>query len=201
MAMDGMIAGVDTTGVAATFLLYNLATNPAKQELLHQEIVDIIGPSVLDPITESKLKKMKYLRACCQESHRMRPVTIGLGRRTQKEVTLSGYKVPQGVPVIYTAFVSYGSSSHYPDPQDYRPERWLRGHPDHHTAHPFAHIPFGHGPRMCIGRRFAELEVNILAIRLLQMFRLEYDDPKVNIALSFTNKPDRQVNIKFINRL
>ena len=66
MAMDAMMAGVDTTGGAATFLMYHLASNPDKQEKLYREIVDIIGPSTHDQITESKLKKMKYLKACCQ---------------------------------------------------------------------------------------------------------------------------------------
>merc|ERR1712172_161733 len=72
MAMDAMMAGVDTTGGAATFLLYHLASNEEKQELLYKEICDIIGPSTSDIITESKIKKMKYLRACAQESHRLR---------------------------------------------------------------------------------------------------------------------------------
>ena len=66
MAMDAMMAGVDTTGGAATFLIYHLASNPDKQEKLYNEIVNIIGTNASDQITESKLKKMKYLRACCQ---------------------------------------------------------------------------------------------------------------------------------------
>ena len=96
MAMDAMMAGVDTTGGAATFLLYHLASNEAKQELLYKEICEIIGPSTSDIINESKIKKMKYLRACAQESHRLRPVAAGVGRRTQVPMVLSNYHVPKG---------------------------------------------------------------------------------------------------------
>ena len=96
MAMDAMMAGVDTTGAAATFLLYHLASNEEKQELLYKEICEHIGPSTSDVITESKIKKMKYLRACAQESHRLRPVAAGVGRRTQVPMVLSNYNVPEG---------------------------------------------------------------------------------------------------------
>ena len=67
-------------------------------------------------------------------------------------------------------------------------------------AHAFSYIPFGHGARMCIGRRFAEVELGILVIRALQTFRLSYTGPEVGWVLSFTSKPDRTVNIKFSDR-
>ena len=54
--------------------------------------------------------------------------------------------------------------------------------------------------RMCVGRRFAELELSLLTIRILQRFKLEYSGPSINLALSFTNKPDHAVNITFRNR-
>ena len=134
MAMDAMMAGVDTTGGAATFLLYHLASNEEKQELLYKEICDHIGPSTSDIITESKIKKMKYLRACAQESHRLRPVAVGVGRRTQVPMVLSNYHVPKGVSVQYLAFVSSSCASQYDDPEVFRPERWLRGHECHHQV-------------------------------------------------------------------
>ena len=200
MAMDAMMAGVDTTGAAATFLLYHLASNVEEQEVLYREICDHIGPRTSDPITEAKLKRMKYLRACAQESHRLRPVGAGVGRRTQVPMVLSNYRVPKGVSVQYLAFVSSSCPSQFDDPQVFRPERWLRGHARHHQAHAFSYIPFGHGSRMCIGRRFAELELSILVIRALQAFRLSYSGSEVGWVLAFTSKPDKMVNIKFSDR-
>ena len=81
-----------------------------------------------------------------------------------------------------------------------RPERWLRGCPEHHTAHPFAAIPFAHGLRMCVGKRFAELECHVLAIKVLQEYKLEYHHDPVGIRTDFVNKPDRKIKMKFISR-
>ena len=64
MAIDGMMAGIDTTGNTVSFLLYHLAINPEAQEKLHQEIIKEIGED--DLITETGLNRMKYLKACLQ---------------------------------------------------------------------------------------------------------------------------------------
>ena len=197
MAMDAMMAGVDTTGASATFLLYLLAVNQDKQELLHREIQEVMGEG---KVTVAGLKRMKYLRACSQESHRLLPVVSGSGRRTQKELVLSSYTVPPGTCVIYWTFMAASSESQYDRPSEFLPESWLRGQTEYKRAHPFSHIPFGHGPRSCIGRRFAEMEVNILIIKILQRFRLEYEGPPLGLTMAITNKPDRPVNIKFRDR-
>ena len=115
-------------------------------------------------------------------------------------MVLSGYRVPPGVSAVYTAFLSTNSDSQFPEAAAYRPERWLRGHPCQHRAHAFSSIPFGHGARMCVGRRFAELELSVLAIRTLQRFRLHHAGPGPDLELAFTNRPDRPVNIAFIDR-
>ena len=61
----------------------------------------------------------------------------------------------------------------FPEPEKFMPERWLRGK-GRADIHPFASLPFSTGPRMCIGKRFADLEVHVLTIRLLQKFKLEW---------------------------
>ena len=121
-------------------------------------------------------------------------------RRTQKELVLSSYTVPPGTCVIYWTFMAARSESQYGRPTEFLPERWLRGQTEYKRAHAFSHIPFGHGPRSCIGRRFAEMEVAILVIKILQRFRLEYEGPGLGLTMAITNKPDRQVNIKFRDR-
>ena len=88
----------------------------------------------------------------------------------------------------------------FDDPDSFMPERWLRGCPQHHKAHPFSSIVFSHGPRMCIGKRFAELECYILAIKMLQRFKLEYHHGDVGIATEFVNKPDKSIKLKLISR-
>ena len=96
--------------------------------------------------------------------------------------------------------LAMNDEKNFVEPEKFKPERWLRGCPGHHTAHPFAAIPFSFGPRMCIGRRFAELEVYVLAIKVLQRFRLEYHHDPVGRAIPFVCRPDKIIKMKFIPR-
>lgn len=82
MAVDALGAGVDTTGNTAAFLLYHLASNADKQERLYQELTEVLGPAG-GQLTEAKLAKLRYLKACVKESQRMLPVVVGTSRRTQ----------------------------------------------------------------------------------------------------------------------
>ena len=94
MAMDAILAGIDTTANTLAFLLYDLAVNPDHQEKLYNEIVEVVGER--GRVTEAKLKKLRYLKACLQESQRMRPTCAGFTRETQQEMVLGGYQIPSG---------------------------------------------------------------------------------------------------------
>ena len=197
MAQDAITAGVDTTATTAAFLLLDLANNPRQQELLYQEIRTVVKDG---SITESKLNQMKYLKACLQESQRLKPAVSGFSRAVPTDITLGGFQVPKGTIVSCFTMNIMQDPDNFPDPLQFTPERWLRGCPQHQNAHPFAAIPFSHGPRKCIGKRFAELETYILAIKVLQAYRLEYHHEPVEILTEFVNKPDRRIKLKFIPR-
>ena len=197
MSQDAIMAGVDTTGTTAAFILLDLATNPDKQELLFQEINRVIGDG---DVTESKLNQMKYLKACLHESQRLNPAILGMSRRTQSDMVLEGYQIPKNSIVSYFFQNAMRDPEQWTDPDQFQPERWLRGCPQHHSAHPYAHIIFSHGPRMCIGKRFAELEVYIMTIKIVQRFRLEYHHDEVGVATEFVNKPDKPIKMKFVQR-
>ena len=201
MSQDALTAGVDTTGTTAAFLMLDLARNPDKQEFLYEEIRSVIG---LDPdlnnVTQTKLGKMRYLKACLHESLRVNPVVTALSRRTQTNIVLGGYQIPEGVNVSYFLMLAMRDPSNWMDPEKFVPERWLRGCPLQHSAHPLASISFGHGPRMCVGRRFAELEIYILTIKMLQRFRLEYHHQPIGVNTGFVNKPDAKIKLRFVSR-
>ncbi|GLH07263.1 Putative cytochrome P450 301a1, mitochondrial [Gryllus bimaculatus] len=143
MATDMMFGGIDTTSYSSAILLYYLAKNPDKQEKLFEELRDIL-PRPDTPVTPEALQKMKYLRACIKESMRLKPVVIGqIRENTRDDLVLGNYKIPKG-------------------PERFLPERWLKGESHESKGHPFATLPFGFGTRMCIGKRFAELEIEVL---------------------------------------
>ena len=198
MAMDAITAGIDTTSSTSAFLLYDLASNQEVQAILYKEILEFIGPT--DVITEAKLKRMRYLKACLHESQRMHPAVMGSGRETQQEMVLGGFQIPKGIRVNAMGILTMMEEDHFEEPHKFKPKRWLRGCPEHHTAHPFAAIPFGFGPHMCIGRRFAELEVQVIVVKLLQRFKIEYHHEPVGLVTPFLVKPDREIKMKFSPR-
>jgi len=198
MSVDSLQAGIDTTGSTAAFLLYHLASNPDKQEALYQEICDNIGPT--GNMTESALGKMRYLKACQTESQRIAPAVFGTGRRAEEGLVIGGYQIPAGSTVLRVGSISSNDPANFPNPEQFLPERWLRGCPQHHTADAFANIPFGHGPRACIGQRFAKLELYLLMVKIVQRFKMEYSGEEINTITEIITQPDKPINIKFIER-
>ena len=89
----------------------------------------------------------------------------------------------------------------YKDADKYLPERWLRENKAEYPCPSFGSLPFGHGPRMCVGRRFATLEMYLATVKLLQNFKLEYNhEEEVETLTTFVSKPDKPVKIAFKDR-
>ena len=176
---DMMLAGIDTTTYMMTHVAYFLAKNPQVQDKLHQEIVTHCGavsenPPVLTPIMISKLK---YLKAVIKETHRMKPVIPLNVRSPARDIVIKGYRIPKGTNCFVENHYASVSEKHFANSLQFQPERWLRDGKDagKDRGNPFLLLPFGFGARMCIGRRFAEQELYIGLIKLVQAFWLDYE--------------------------
>uniref|UniRef100_H2Z7V0 Uncharacterized protein n=1 Tax=Ciona savignyi TaxID=51511 RepID=H2Z7V0_CIOSA len=167
---DMLGGGVDTTSNAAAFMLYVLAINPEKQEILREEIKNALQSDKVDGMS---LQRMKYLHACVLEAQRMFPLTVGTTRRLLQDTILSGYLVPKGTKVIMLSNVMNGQNpAYFEDPETYLPERWLQRNPNIKFAMTGS---FGIGARACPGRKFAMQEVHYLLISVLSRFKLQYN--------------------------
>lgn len=129
-------------------------------------------PTSDSPLTEESLQNAPYLRACLKESLRLNPIIAGNFRATGQDIVLSGYRVPKGVDIAMANVVIGWDDKHFEQHQKFIPERWLKGSASDECPirnkkdlHPYIYLPFGHGPRTCIGRRFAELEVEVMILR------------------------------------
>lgn len=145
-------------------LLYFLAKNPEKQQLLRREIKEKM-PTKNTTLTPESLKNMPYLRACIKESQRLEPVIVGTLRKMANNVVLGGYQVPKDVYVVMVQNVMCQAEKNYSRSRDFIPERFLKADPSFKPRQPFAFLPFGFGSRMCIGKRIAELEVEIVTAK------------------------------------
>eukprot|EP00092_Neocalanus_flemingeri_P104679 GFUD01134111.1.p1 GENE.GFUD01134111.1~~GFUD01134111.1.p1 ORF type:complete len:152 (-),score=27.35 GFUD01134111.1:133-588(-) len=151
-------------------------------------------------MTESALAKMKYMKACQTESQRILPAVFGSSRRTDSDLVIGGYEIPKGTTVVRCGSTSSNDPASFANPEQFVPERWIRGCPERHNADSFANIPWGHGARACIGQRFARLELYVMMVKLVQKYRMEYTGEAVGMRTGFITIPDKPINIKFIQR-
>ncbi|XP_049960933.1 probable cytochrome P450 301a1, mitochondrial [Schistocerca serialis cubense] len=178
MALDMMFGGIDTTANAMATTLYFLAKNPQAQQKLYLELC-AKHPDPGTPLTAEILEDCKFLKACVKEALRLRPISIiNMRRVLVDDLVLSNFRVPRGVDVVASHFVITNSEEHFPQASQFVPERWVKdaaGNCPARQVHPFAYLPFGFGPRMCVGKRFAEYEIHALLARIIRRFHVDYE--------------------------
>lgn len=178
VAVDAMAAGIDTTSLSTAYVLRNLAANPDAQKKLQEE-VDRVLPNGR-PLTIETIDEMSYLKACIKESMRINPTVQGTSRTLDQDIVISGYRIPAKTQFLLNYYVSSVEERYFPEAKKYKPERWLRTK-DGGTLHSFAYQPFGFGPRMCIGRRIADLEMLTLITKIMQNFWVENKNDEMDI--------------------
>ena len=189
-ACDQLGAGVDTTSNTATFLLHELAKHPDLQDEVRQEILEVMGHS--SQLTSEHLQRMKLVRNCVRETLRLYPALPVTARVLAQDTTIHNYHIPAGTVVAINLFSSGRDPAYFPQPHKFSPHRWSSD-----KSHPFASIPFGFGPRMCYGRRIAELELYTMLVCVLQRFRLTTEQTSLDTILKTTVRPNELVKIRF----
>ncbi len=164
--------GLNSTSPTIMGLLYCLAVNPDKQQRLRRKIFEV-APDPKLSITSEIIDNLPYLKACVKEGLRFFPIGTKVSRITHRDVILAGYQIPAGTHVHLNNNMLLRKSEYFDDPDDYLPERWMRDESGQ-NIHPYLLLPFGFGPRTCVGRRFAEQEMYALIIKLLQRYRIEW---------------------------
>ncbi|XP_078598369.1 putative cytochrome P450 49a1 [Branchiostoma floridae x Branchiostoma japonicum] len=183
-----LAGGIDTTGNTLMFNLFCLAKNPEAQEKLYREIQEVVPAG--QPIDDKVLNRMHYLRAVVKETFRVYPTVPNNLRKLDRDIVLSGYRVPAKTTVFMVDDVISSLPEYYPEPEVYRPERWLRDD-ESSSVQPFTLLPFGYGPRMCIGRRFAEQELHLGLIRIVQNFHVGWAGEDMKQVNRMVFAPDR----------
>ncbi|KAG7204439.1 hypothetical protein KM043_004876 [Ampulex compressa] len=196
LALDLFLVGVDTTSNAVASTLYQLALHPEKQALAYEEVKSVL-PGKNMKMESTHIDKLKYLRACIKETLRMYPVVIGNGRSMTKDTIISGYRVPKGVHVVFQHYVISNLEKYFPRSGDFLPERWMN---NEGVRHNFASLPFGYGRRMCLGRRFAELEMMIVVGKILQTYKVEFHRDKLKYYINPMYTPEGPLNLRFVDR-
>ncbi|KAK2916582.1 hypothetical protein Q8A67_000956 [Cirrhinus molitorella] len=192
-----ILGGYETTSTTLSYLLYNLATNPDCLENLVEEI-DKNFP--LDtPITYEALMKMDYLEMAINESMRLLPTAPRLERSANKTVELNGVTIPKDTLVGIPVYVLCRDPQLWESPDEFRPERFS---PESKAEmNQYAFLPFGLGPRNCIGMRYALMIMKILVVKLLQNFSMETcKETQIPLEMTAAFQPKVPITLKFIPR-
>ncbi|CAM4630790.1 unnamed protein product, partial [Caretta caretta] len=165
-ALVFILAGHETTSFTLNFLSYNLATHPDVQQRLQEEI-DAALPNKAAP-TYDAILQMEYLDMVVNETLRLFPVGGRIERVCKKTIEINGVTIPKGTVTMIPAYVLHQDSEYWPEPEEFRPERFSKENRE--SMDPYIFLPFGAGPRNCIGMRFALLSLKVAMIVLLQRF-------------------------------
>lgn len=167
--MTLMFAGHDTSTSTLTFMLHELARHPEALARLWEEQDRVLGGAT--PTVEKLEREMPYLDMVLDEVLRLYPPAWIGPRRAVREFEFGGYTVPRDAYVNYCSWASHRIPEVFPDPEAFVPERFAR---ERKAQLPRgAYLPFGGGSRICIGKRFGQTEVKLVATMLLAQLRLD----------------------------
>ena len=167
-AVTLFVAGHETTSNALTWTWYLLSQHPAAEARLHAELDTALGGR---PPTLADLPHLPYTLQVIKEAMRLYPPAWVVNvRRAAADTTLGPYAVKQGDLLWLSPFVMHRRPAFFPDPERFDPDRWT---PERERSLPkFAYMPFGGGPRVCIGNGFALMEAHLIVAAVAQRYRL-----------------------------
>jgi cytochrome P450 len=164
------IAGHETTATALTWVWYLLAEHPEVEAKMHREIDEVLGDR--EP-TFADVPFLPYTGHVFGETMRLYPPAWAIGRMATMDLEIAGYQVPRKSIVLLSPYTMHRSPKYWPEPDRFLPERWETEDPDRPK---FAYYPFGGGPRLCIGERFAWMEGVIILAALARKWRFRRAD-------------------------
>ena len=166
--MNLFLGGHDTTANSIAFTLYFLSKFPEIRDRLEQELEEVLGgrmPTVKD------IPQLSYLQCVYNEALRLYPPSFAMSRTTVQPIEFEGYVIPAGANLLLSLWSMHRDPELWEDPERLDPERFT---PERSAGrHKFAFIPFGAGPRICIGAKLARMEANMILASMLQKFRFE----------------------------
>jgi cytochrome P450 len=158
-----LFAGHDTTVTSTSNIIYHLAMHPDAQARARAEQDAMVNREY----TLESLRAMPWLEAVIKESMRLIPPIGGAFRVMTKDAEYGGFRIPRGHRVAIGPRAAHREAEHWPDPDRFDPERFIREADDRPA---FAWIPFGGGPRVCLGQHFAMLEMHVVLAMLIREF-------------------------------
>uniref|UniRef100_A0A3Q3XAJ6 Thromboxane-A synthase n=1 Tax=Mola mola TaxID=94237 RepID=A0A3Q3XAJ6_MOLML len=172
-----LVAGYETSSNTLALTCYLLAIHPECQYKVQEEVDDFFSRHGSPDYTN--VQELKYLDMVISETLRLYPPGFRFTREIEHDCVVNGQLLPKGATFEIPAGFLHHDPEHWPEPEKFIPERFT---PELKASrHPFVYLPFGAGPRNCVGMRLAQLEMKMALVRLLRRFSV--------VACSETNVP------------
>jgi enediyne biosynthesis protein E7 len=182
--MTLLMAGHETTAKALTWTLYLLESHPDVRDAVRAEVRSVLGGRV--PVLDD-VPKLRLTTMVLQEGMRIYPPVWIMSRMTVADDELGGYRIPASTAIVISPYAVHRRADEYPEPERFDPARFAAERAD---RHPFAYLPFSAGPRQCIGRHFALLEMQLALAQLLNRVDIRLDpDARVEPEALVTLRP------------
>lgn len=189
-----LLAGYETTASALTWTWYLLAQNPQAMRRLHEEARTVLNGRM--PVS-ADLENLPFARMVFEESLRLYPPAWILGRRAISEERFGKYIIPANAIIAISPYTIHRHPAYWEEPERFDPLRFS----EERSAgrHRFAYIPFGAGPRQCIGNNLALIEAGLILPLIAQRFALVLEnDRPIKPEVVFVLRPDRQMRMRLI---
>lgn len=184
-----LVAGNETSTTAATWTFYQLSKYPEHVHKIRAEIGEVFGDG---EVTYAKLHDLKYLINVLDESMRNYPPFWMIDRVALADDEFNGLKIPAGTTVVPYIYGVHHNETVWPNPEVFDPSRF------EHKQHPFAFIPFGGGPRVCIGQNMALMQILLVLSTIIRKYDFQVvNQQEIGIKSMMLLRPDGPIPMEF----
>ena len=202
-SMQLLVAGHETSSNALSWMLYLLSSRPDCLERVRQEFDTVLGGA---PLNFGDVMKLEFTGQVIHEALRLYPPFWMVDREAVADDRVGDLEIPRGSTVIVFVYGAHHAPASWPDPESFNPERFAKGSEKLFT--PFTFLPFGAGPRGCIGGNYAMLQILMILSTVLTRYDFELIPgqtiearpmvilrPKHGIKMSFTQAKAREIPV------
>lgn len=188
-----IVAGHDTSAGLLSWAMYMLGARP---DVLRRAREEVDAALCGEPPALETVGKLRYLERLCDETMRLYPPAHLGSRIAARDLEFDGYPIPAGTRVTYSIYVTHRMKAYWENPQVFDPDRFLPERSKNRPAYSF--VPFGGGPRNCIGAAFAQIEARVILARVLQRcdFRLLRRDVHQHMAVTIEPRPGVLMHVR-----
>ena len=191
------LAGHETSASALTWAFYIATTRPEILARIRGEIAEVCGD---DPIAFDHIPKLTYLKNFFKEVLRLYPPITFIPRVALKPCEIGGRKVPRGAMIMIAPWTLQRHRKLWKNAEAFDPDRWTPERADEIPKD--AYIPFGLGPRICVGAAFASVEASLILARLLRRYDIRIEGSKpVRPVARLTTRPAEPIQAMFVRRI